>query len=372
MANGRSDELEKKDNGQQNSLLNYLPFDLRKKIISFLPHCGAKPKKFKKTVYSLLSYNTLFFDINVFYFINATKATHNLLNRIQVENTLSLIRQNPQILFISVEVKDHHGQRLKGKLVQVLASAGEFNPIELEIGDTPYGLVHILEAYFPNRDDFTSQLAERFKPGHEIVTQKRMERIEKAIEVLINDAIENKEILQDMALETLLNLPIARKFRASINPDPNDVVESGLVWDLRIFITFIKLFEEKYEDLDFMWGKKCDFVDALIWSSLQKRSSLPDFEVFKKGIYNVKKMSLPDRLDLAVDNSLLSELGITHFFGFYGLKKCQDVRFACRTEGARRMAPYMSIFEKYIKLKHQHIIDLGTRKSNNLFGKIAT
>src|SRR5690348_13546495 len=112
----------KKKNVQNESILNYLPYDLRENVTSFLVD-DDRVKKFNQISHFSFR-DTFFYNLKDFYANEARVATHHLLNRIKVKETLNFIRHNPIILFFSVEVKDIHGQRFCGKLLQVLASAG--------------------------------------------------------------------------------------------------------------------------------------------------------------------------------------------------------------------------------------------------------
>lgn len=200
-----------------------------------------------------------------------------------MSETLEFIRQNPKILSIPVEIKDIHGQRLRGKPLQILAAAGEFNSTDMKAEAKPYGLVPLLYDCFPNPQDFKTQLEEHFKFGYGDITHKRMAHVKNVIEIFINDVVKNSDIsnIGPINFGDLLNsLPIVRQFREAIKPNPNDVVTSGFAWDLKIFIDFIQIFEANFKKLGGKSSNKSKFVEAVVWPALQARSSLCDLEVF--------------------------------------------------------------------------------------------
>jgi len=246
----------------------------------------------------------------------------NLLHRKNVDETLAFIQENPAVLDIAVEVKDIHGQRIKGTLLQILASAGEFNPIEMKPEEPPYGLLPLILSYFPDRDDLRDQLREWFSRPGEDATLQRMDRVREAIQTLIDEVADSKISDRDSLDEALLKgLRIAEKFRKAIQPDAKEVVTSGLVWDLQIFIDFMDIFKANSGRLGRTrtWSRKSDFVDAVVWLALQAESSVSHLEVYRKGICNVVDSGqLPSRLDFSRNRADLDGIGLSHFFGFYG------------------------------------------------------
>lgn len=292
-----------------------------------------KIKEFESTTFSL-------------YGIDATTATHNLLNRINMKETLNFIKENPKTLFIQVEVKDNHGQRFRGTLTQILASANEWNPPELETAEKPHGLVNILQTYFPNPKDFINQLQERFQPGHECATKQRMERVRKAIKTLINDTIESKDITR---WEQAFSSPIAEKFRESIKPDPDDVVTLGVGWDIGILLEFNDLFQTNVGRLC-CW--KGDFVEIVVWSALQRRSPLTDLEVFAKGTSFMVAGILPERFDFSHGSpKRLEGIGTTHFFGNNNGEIHRANPGKIRAYGVRRLSQDYGYQTTYIQTK---------------------
>lgn len=150
---------------KQKSILDRLPRRVRQYAISFL--VGNKAGKFNCN-FIFQKEPCFFVDLNISY---AIEATHNLLNRIRVNETLECIKRNPEILSVQVQVKDIHGLKYRGKPLQVLASAHEFDPIEMKAdAKPPHGLVPLLCSWKLKNFDFKNQLQKRFGPGHEAET----------------------------------------------------------------------------------------------------------------------------------------------------------------------------------------------------------
>jgi hypothetical protein len=83
---------------------------------------------------------------------------------IDVDETLKFAKQYPASLLFEVEIKDPHGQRVRGTPLQILAAAGDRNPRELKADEKDYGLVERLHPCFPKgSSDFEMQLTDWFR-----------------------------------------------------------------------------------------------------------------------------------------------------------------------------------------------------------------
>lgn len=317
--------------------------------------------------YTFQSRLTLLGNITPFY---ATQIAHNLLWHIDIDQTLELAKVHPESLLIEVEIRDPHGQRIRGTPLQIVAAAGDTNPRFMKDEEKDYGLVERLRSCFPeNSEDFDKQIAAWFlRDTYKEETQKTMAPYVQAIMTLCRDIIESKEISEDVPFETLLKLPIAVKFRKALIPDPNHVVTSGLLFDLQIFVDFFEIWranvnndeledmneDEKSSNLGAANSLKSDLFAAIVYTSLQARVQRVDLEIFKKGIGNViEDDHYPDQIDFSKGiPEDLKGLGDTFFFIYYGtdLSFSSAPRWAIRSGFADENMD--SSFYKLIAHKH--------------------
>jgi hypothetical protein len=276
----------------------------------------------------------LFSNVNVLYHVLTQKIAHNLLFHIEIEKTLELVRNNQQCLYIEVEIKDPHGQRVRNHLVGILSSAGDRNTREMKPDEKPDGLVERLGSCFKNPDDFKAQ-RENWEKNCEAATAITMAPYEQAIRTLCLEIIDSKEIpivdsesIEYEEFEQLLNLSIAQKFRNALKPNPDYVVTDGFLFDMQIFLYFIEQLKRLVGNNDEKntLGSRCfksAAFDAIAYPALQFRSEIGDRKIFKRGIGNVvdKKQS-PDSRDYSavVGAGDLVGFGVTHFFDFHGMK----------------------------------------------------
>lgn len=260
----------------------------------------------------------------------ATEIAHNLLWHIDVDKTLKLAKQYPNSLLIEVEVKDPYGQRVRGKPLQILAAAGDRNPKKMP---RDYGLVEKLRPCFKNREDYYQQLKEWFgRDPKKSQTQKTMAPYTNAMRALYQEILESKEITEDIPFESLLKLEMAEKFKKALTPDPDHVVTSGLLFDIKIFLDFLRMWmkgitdssdEKEHSNLGPLGSLKSDLFAAIVLPTLQARLQRIDLEIFKKGFWNVVNADhhIPKPIDFS--NGIPADLiglGNDFFFGFNGKK----------------------------------------------------
>ncbi len=235
-------------------------------------------------------------------------------------------------------------------------------------------------------DRFNKILVDTLKPGHALVegskdaTEKIMAPYRKAIETICQEIIEWKDISNNIsdnaAFEGLLDLPIAKKFRKALNPDPNHVVTSGFLFDLQIFLDFISIFKANVNNdeiqnksrpnLGGWWSLKSDLFDAIVYRALQARTQRNDQEKFKKGIGSVSMGEIPDPIDFSKD--VLTEFngfGKTYYFDYLGNKR--DGRYpGSRGNGGADLAQH--IFQQLRKEKTSHLESHNPNKITNRRG----
>jgi hypothetical protein len=277
----------------------------------------------------------LFSNVNVLYHVLTQKIAHNLLFHIEIEKTLELVRNNQQCLYIEVEIKDPHGQRVRNHLVGILSSAGDRNTREMKSDEKPVGLVERVGACFENPDDFKVQRL-NWEKNCEEATTITMAPYKQAIKTLCQEIIDSKEIpnvnyddVTDDQFEAFLQLSFAQKFRNTLKPKSDHVVTAGFLFDMQIFLDFIEIFKRKVGNngkankLGGWLSLKSDVLDAIVYLALQSRSQRCDHKIFKRGIgHIVDNRQSPDSGDYStvLGCSDLAGFGVTHFFGYYGSK----------------------------------------------------
>ena len=295
----------------------------------------------------------------------AMQIAHNLLWHLDIEETLEFARENPASLLVEIEIKDPHGQRIRGTPLQILAAAGDRNPRELKVGEKDYGLVEKLRDCFPKGSvDSEKQLTEWFKRDTDKTeTRKTMAPYLEEIKTFCQDVIDSKEITDDNPfIASLLELPIVEKFRKALLPDPEHVITSGLLFDLEIFLDFFKVWEANIPKLGGDWESiKSDFFATVVYTTLQTRMQRIDFEIFTTGFINVmQSYTLPKRLDFSAGIShKLVGLGKDFYFAFNGRSfhgslptfLGEGIR-ALGEHGNKSLKEFGAFFKIYIQQKH--------------------
>lgn len=336
--------------------------------LEYLGDYQSHQHKKNENVYKYLKELTLFGNVTALY---ATKIAHNLLWHIDIDSTLKFAKQNPSSLLVKVEVKDPHGQRVRGTPLQILAAAGDFNPRKLKLTEKDYGLVERLRPCFPNKSEYDKQLEDWFQSDFNYETNRTISPYIRAIKTFCSEIIESKEITDDIPFTTLLKIPIAEKFRKSLIPDPNHVVTTGLLFDLRIFFDFFEIWQEnaykrwdgnKYRPHLGGWNSlKGILFGAIVYSALQVRMQRIDLEIFKKGIQKVYDNEMPKHMDLSDSNGgLTSKGGLTVNFFYLADGK---VRYASSRELCEKLYHTTRIVPCLSQLISSKFIHTGIRRS---------
>ena len=342
MAASNRKHLEKKAVGIEEKLL----LDVKSYILSFFGKIGTKDFKYsrvqftdKKTGQTRLP--TFYGNLMVLScYMDRTKLTEtiaiNLLWHINVEATLTLARENPKSLAIPVKIQDPYGQWIEATPLQTVYAAGDRNPPNMNPKAEPFGLVERLGSCFEKPDHADRQIA-AWKKDSQKATEETMAPYVKAMNTTCQEIIESEEITEGVRWQDVLALPIflqlAENFRKALIPNPNHVVRSGFLFSMQIFLDLIATFEanvgnDNVEDeneiprnLGGWWSTKSDALDTIVYPPLQARSQRCDLGIFKKGAGNVATGQTPDRLDFSNGTpDVLSGIGSTHFFGFFGDK----------------------------------------------------
>lgn len=354
-----------------------LPSDVKALILTFFGNIGTKD--FRYSEQSFTDKNTGQTKFPTFYgnlrvlcsYMDRAKLAEmialNLLWHIKVEETLTLAHKNPKSLPIPVKIQDPYGQWIEATPLQTVFAAGDRNPPNMNPAEKPFGLVERLGSCFENPAHADKQIAE-WKKDSQKATEETMAPYIAAIKTTCQEIIESEEITDDVRWQDVLALPIflqlAENFRLALIPNPNHVVRSGSLFSMQIFLDLIATFEanvgnDNVEDerelppnLGGWWSTKSDALDTIVYPAVQARSQRCDLGIFKKGIGNVAAGQIPDRLDFSNGTpSILSGIGTSHFFGFYG-DKCAGRTPGPRV-GVRRAAG--AFFETCFKQKQQQL-----------------
>lgn len=347
-----------------------LPFNIKRHVLSFVGKIGTKDFKYSSREFknkdSQTQFPTFYGNLLVLcsYMDRAEMATTiaiNLLFHIRAEEALALARQNPKCLPIPIRGQDPHGQWFEATPLQAVYAAGDRNPPNMAPEAKNFGYVERLRPCFQNPANADKQLAE-WKRGSQKATEETMAPYVAAINNICQQIIDCDQITDDVRWEDVLTLPIFLQFdedfRKALFPNPNHVVRSGFLFSMEIFLHLFKTFQEnvnndnvedkKRPNLGGWWSRKSDALDAIVYPKLQIRSSRCDLGIFKKGIGCVAEGQIPERLDHTNGTpAVLSGLGSTHFFGFYGDKFGRGAGLGGGRTGAGR------IFETCVKQKQR-------------------
>jgi hypothetical protein len=325
-----------------------IPSTIKSHILTFFGKIGTRD--FRYSTRSFTDKNTGLTKFATFYgnltvlgsYMNRTKLAEmialNLLWHINIEETLTLAHKNPKTLPITVKIQDPYGQWIEATPLQTVFAAGDRNPPNMNPETKPFGLVERLGSCFDNPASANKQIAEWEKDSQK-ATEQTMKPYVQAIADTCQQIIECEEIEDNVRWQDLLTLPIflqlVENFRQALIPNPDHVVRSGFLFSIHIFLDLIATFEangcnDNVEDeneippnLGGWWSRKTDALDMIVYPALQARSQRCDLGIFNKGVGNVARGYTPDRLDFSNGTpSLLTDIGITHFFDFQGDKLC--------------------------------------------------
>lgn len=278
----------------------------------------------------------------------AEKIAHDLLRRIDVEQNLELLVNNPQYLTVKIlEVTSRRGQRIQDvTILQVLCMAGACNPRALRSDEENYGLIERVYELFSDREVADQQIKVLQDRGFDAATQKTMAPVKEAINDMIQTIIEAKDLSGEFS--ALLDR-YAPKFKKDLIPDPEYIVNSGFLFDVSIFLYFFNQYEENIEKLGGWNSLKSDLVAAIIYPHLQACTDPGDLELFNAGIDLVLSGAsdaplpsadgMPGNLNKFFENS---------FFDLFG----NQLRTSRLWYDGFPLTYYQP-FEAYIKQKHQ-------------------
>ncbi len=130
-------------------------------------------------------------------------------------------------------------------------------------------------------------------------------------------------------------LELDANFKAALIPDPHHVVKSGFLFSIEIYLFLLETFrlnthndlkDQSAPSLGSYRSRKSDVLDSIVYPALQARSPRCDLGIFKKGIDNVCRGQLPERIDFSPGASEeLLEIDSTAFYGFFGNKYTRTV-----------------------------------------------
>jgi len=244
--------------------------------------------------------NLKFFDnVAALYATYATQIAHNLLWNIKIDETLELAKQYSQCLDTIVEVKDPHGQRVRGKPLQIVAAAGDRNTKKVYSHREDFGLVERLRPCFPNPENYITQLKEWFAPDvKKVETQKTMAPYVNAINTLCREIIESKEIKESSYDNPALQMQMAEKFKQALIPNPKHVVTSGYLFDFEIFVEFCNIWNANINALGNLSSVKSQLFASIVFPALLARVQRCDISIFKNGFAGWQG-EISDRLDFS-------------------------------------------------------------------------
>lgn len=357
---------------------------LQATVLEYLGEYKTDPNTYKYQ-----SRLTLLGNITALY---SQQIAHNLLWHIDVNNTLELAKQYPSSLLIPVEIKDPHGQRVRGTPLQIIAAAGDYNTRKMKPEEKNYGLVERLRPCFPNPDDFDQQLKQWFEPDSEKqITNKLMAPYVSALITLGREIITSQELLTpeppsgmhysrypEFFLESLRAPSVAKlrtKFIEALTPDPNHVVTSGFLFDLQIFIDFEEIWEafatnskvgdKERPNLRPFNHKEGTLFAAIAFPALQARVQRIDLEILIHGISSVIDGEIPQSIDFSKGipkdlNGLGDNFYLNHMKGKRSLNEIDSMRaFRAKSQ------PVVSKEDRrFVKQKHQRWMHLISKPSN--------
>jgi hypothetical protein len=346
-------------NKQGFSIFDHLPEELQRDSLSFLVGDEIERSKDKSGFRADPPANGSFFcEYQKSFDLAAKEAAHNLSHRIKVNETLAFMQQNPgifQALPLPIEITDPRGGHpiKRTSLMGVLVALDEFDVIEAKGEAKPCALIPTVFSWFNNTNDPRSchikkqlqqQLAETSAPRHELATKERNARYLQEIKTLINHVIECPDISNDnddVPFADLLSLEFIQNFmKNAFKPEPNDTGELGVIWDYwQIYLEYIDLLkahanndhaeDKSRPNLGGLFSQKADVVDTAVYMAFMRRSQFCHLEVSAVGIGNISARP-PVRFDCSKgEPDILTGIGTSHFFGFYG-KKFPSARGAAR------------------------------------------
>lgn len=246
-----------------------------------------------------------FFQKNCIRIHPRTKIAAEDILRGKADEALTLAKNNPVMLHYPIEAKDPSNRRVKGTLLQIAIAAGDVNIGEQELKDEKgQGIAERLSSLML-KEDVEKQLAAWFPLGWKDINDKRMKRYLNALEQFAKSIIKAKMpkikskigmSVQDVEDAQVKCQSIINRLQEALQPDPNEVVTCGYIFDTKIFYLAFKLFESKLR----RFGGWETLKTTLFWvngfGSLQAIASARDAHVIREGIgYVIRNKKFPER-----------------------------------------------------------------------------
>jgi len=343
-------------NSQDLSIFDYHPRDMQRHTLSFLVGNGIngieRSKLASRFTVASAQKGSFFAECKASLLVSAaTKAVRNLAHRIKVNETLAFMRHNPNILQslpFPIEIRDRHGRQIRRNcIIGALFALDELDVIEAKPEVNPSSLIPTIFSWFNKATDIRSshitrqlqrQLKEESNSRHKLATKNRRANSLKEIKVFINKVIECTDILNDSddkPFEDLLNLKFIQDFiTTAFSPDKNDNGEEGIVWDFwQLNLDYIDLLKtyllkkkkvgtELRPHIGDWYSNKMRVVDTAVWLAFLRCSQFCHLEASATGIGNISHNRTPPvRFDCSMAYpDILVDIGLTHFFAFYGKK----------------------------------------------------
>ena len=279
----------------------------------------------------------------------AVEAAQEILldNLVAVE---SLAIRNPSILFCVVKVKDHNGNILKGNLLRIAAMTGNFNPRVLNESEQDYGIFERLSRYYP-ASDVKDLCNEILSSGWIDETSRRMHPYAEAFNALLNSFVTaKKKTYAGLKIECQAAI---EKFKNALKPDPDQVIQSGFVFDLQVMVNaltqaFDMVTQYAYaprigygvmemfilRDVDGLSPLKLDVICAEAFDHLKKKMSVCDARILRTKIKDVVDGNiLPNRsLYCDFDNDSFITYKNHQVLNTLRVDNCRFVIWGCGTE----------------------------------------
>jgi hypothetical protein len=243
----------------------------------------------------------------------AERAAHLLLCR-DIEGVEKLVKQNPNILYLTVEAKDHRGRRVRGTLLQLAILAGDVNIRPKKNNAKDHGAVERLKAYLPELES-VRQLQATQVNGWEQETAARMQVYMDALKTFLNAICTGKASTFDGLIVELEDS--IKAFKSAFTPHPDAVITTGFIFDTQIFLS-ANLAADR---LNGCLSAKSEVFDVIGFGTLQANASACDIQILITGIHSVMlRHQDPDyRLNSVDIPSSLSGLGVSFVLGLNGI-----------------------------------------------------
>lgn len=313
-----------------------LPFPVKRHILTFFGQIGARDFKYSNRKFEnnagLTKFPTFCSNLLVLcsYMERAELAetiAMNLLYLIKVEETLTKAGENPKSLTIPVKIQDPHGEWIEGTPPQIIGAAGDRNSRAMRADEKSYGLVESLRKCFQDPKNHDKQLDEWFGSGSKEATKNTMVPYIAAMETVFQEVLASKEIENaNNFLEAPEFLQIRENFKNKLKPDPDHVVKSGFLFDIKILIDYSAIFDRYLNNRTIReFGRIESAIECIIYPLLQWRLPRCDLGFFQRGLFKMESYRPPKRPDFSNGTpSDLSQFGLSQFIDQYGRMQTID------------------------------------------------